>query len=199
MNQETVSYLTHIFNKEGQNISMDTFAAILGRVLTQMVCIDWYFINSHGTYYLEQVKTNHHNDIEFDYSTNSNKQKIVVNVINDNSKNSNHTHSKKRRMHTSGNTLIGSKTMEDLIHVGNNQKSERVAIIDRHDSNNKHGKERLRIFDVCPSIPVTNPSREYRYNTYQQPAMFMSMTANIYSTSYVPNVYSFYPFVYYYY
>ena len=85
--------------------------------------------------------------------------------------------------------------MKDLVHVRNYQRSERVAIIDRHDSKNKHGKERLRIFDVYTSIPITNntiPSREYYYNTYQQPVM----TANIYSTFYVPNVY---PFIYYYY
>jgi hypothetical protein len=171
--------------------------------------IEWFFINSRATYYKSIDKQPIHpspcpNDITLDYSTNSNPQKILVNVINDNpslkisknSKKSTHRHKKKRRIHTSSNTPIGSKTMEDLFHIVNksapSSMSERVIIIDRYGSNEK---ERLRVFDIHTSIlSPMSPTTSYYNNPYQQSMGFMSMLSPMYSTFYAPSPY---PFIYY--
>jgi hypothetical protein len=139
---------------------------------------------------------------EFNYHTNTGPEKIRVRVINDNSasssttdpqyptnrsnmqrsslKSNNSTDDNQevittRRIYAAPNTEIGAETMEDLLKVVDNRRSEstqstsspvteRIIIIDRRgagtpdDNSNAAGKERYRTFEVRTSTGGVTPS-----------------------------------------
>jgi hypothetical protein len=157
---------------------------------SQQPIINWYSINLYATYY-QDISTDHLQRS----STNLDEQKIVVNVIKDKSSRKSISKSKtseiiaKKQVYTSPNTIIGSRTMEDLFQVVKNQQStiEHVIIIDRP------GEKSI------PIIPSTQQPIYYNPQSlvYQQPEIYTSIPNNIYlPTTYIANAISYYPFVY---
>lgn len=150
MNKETSVYLREILKGEAKRLYNDaqvTDSAIIAEKLNDLVkrmnqvfqkktqpleppLTDWFYINSYTTYYQD-----------------SDPQKIVVNVINDDaaaqispSKRDRIQKFPEKRTYRSSNTIIGSRTIEDLFQVIQNQRStspinERVIIIDNYDAN----------------------------------------------------------------
>lgn len=157
---------------------------------SQQQNIDWYYINPCATYYQDtnidhsrpssknKKKLRIHSAHDKKLVSNSNSKKILVNVINDkplSTKSKKHKKTTKKRIYSSSNTIIGSRTMEDLFQVINKQGSmaERVLIIDRYDSDNNQNKQ-------------------------SQPTTYTSTLNNIYlTTTYVGNANSYFPFMYY--
>jgi len=220
MNPEMIAYITQINHRDDYPVTSEQ-----NPKFNFIIIFDWYFIKPYATYYqdanthsLSIIDSPLTSDSEIDYSNSSKTQKIVVNVIDDNSSlittpKSNNNEIK--RIYTSPNNIIGSRTMEDLFQVINNRKStsmtEHVIIIDRDysDSTNNE-KQQLQTFEIHTSTPITTntisitPSTGYTvqqlptYYNSQQPEMYMSMPSNIYlTTSYISYANSFYPFVYY--
>lgn len=110
---------------------------------SQQDMIDWFYIQPNATYY-----------------QNRNPHKIVVNVINDDHINSSKSNYKQqlddKHIYSSSNTIIGSRTMDDLLQVIKNQRSaERVIIIDDYKSDSP---------TIDTNIPQQQQLPVYYYN-----------------------------------
>jgi hypothetical protein len=176
----------------------------------QQPIIDWYFINPYTTY---------HQNIPIDNELNDSTQKIVVNVINNNTSSTNlpksilksnndETITKKRIYPSSPTTNLGSETVESLFQVRSTPSQSTSMTIDRHHPDSPDHLENEQLPSSTP-ITTTNtpvsitPSAGYMtqqrsYYTTEPSKTYASMPNNIYLTTiYVPNAISYYPFIYY--
>jgi len=159
-------------------------------------------MNLYATYY--QDTTNHYHsssidDNELDYSTDSNTQKIVVNVINDKSSSTNSSKPTpkstitKKGIYTSSDTVIGSQNMEDLFQVISDQRSKssrstsmikHVIIIDRHDSDSLNNNQKKTNYRHLKSIHQ-HPEQLILFRLYlQQDIWYNSRLITILNNSY---------------
>jgi len=150
MKPEMIAYITQINHRDDYPVTSEQ-----NPKFNFIIIFDWYFIKPYATYYqdanthsLSIIDSPLTSDSEIDYSNSSKTQKIVVNVIDDNSSlittpKSNNNEIK--RIYTSPNNIIGSRTMEDLFQVINNRKStsmtEHVIIIDRDYSDSTNNEK----------------------------------------------------------
>ena len=161
---------------------------MISSFLSEQPVVEWYFTDT------QQEKGLHRS------LTNLDEDKIVVNVIKDKSTSKPKAERimTRKQVYTSPDTLIGSRTMEDLFKIVTSPQSsspiERVIIIDRPEMKSSDKS--------IPSTSQTTQSSFYSHIppvVYQPPKIYTVVPSHIFvTTTYIPNTITYYPSVYFY-